>query len=59
MAKLVLMRLNMKLRKVNLMFDFHFCFVSAGPKMLSSIIEQHVNLAANESKKGKLSKVLV
>ena len=26
--------------------------------MLSAIIEQHANLAANESKKGKLSKVL-
>ena len=27
--------------------------------MLSAIIEQHANLAANESKKGKMSKVLV
>ena len=37
------------------MFDFHLWFLSAGNEMLSAIIEQYVNLAANESEKGKLS----
>ena len=50
-----MMRLKIKWRKVDFMFDCHLWFLSAGPEMLSAIIEQHVNLAANESEKGKLS----
>ena len=41
------------------MFDFNSSFISAGPEMLSQTIEQYANLTANESKKGKLAKVLV
>ena len=36
---------------------FYCFFLSLGPEMLSAIIEQHVNLAANQSENGKLSKV--
>ena len=54
------MRLKIKWtrRKVDTIFDCHCSFISAGPEMLSTIIEQHANLAANEAKKGKMSKVL-